>query len=172
MYFFRIIAKFSSINLLETIYFALVQSILQYCIIVWGSANKSYLEPLFICQKFILKIIAKKPRTYSTISLFKEIKILKLEQVWKLEILKSAIKSDIFKYENSHYITRGNKNLNIKNKKCTLSITHKSYQHSCVREFNRLPFELKKFILEKTIPFKGLIQRIKNYLYDEQNKED
>lgn len=172
VHFFRIISKFSTTNLIESVYFALVQSQLQYCITAWGGAIQSHLKPLFICQKYILKVIAKKPRKYPTKLLFKDIKILKLEQLWKLEILKMAMKNNLFKSENSYYNTRGRNNFNIKTKKCNLSITYRSNHYSCIREYNKLPIELKKYIIEKTISVRSLIKRLKIHLLEEQIKEN
>ena len=70
-FFFKIIAKFASIDFLREVYYGLVQSILQYCVIVWGRANTTHLEPLFLSQKCILKILSGKPKRYSTALLFK-----------------------------------------------------------------------------------------------------
>jgi hypothetical protein len=42
-----------------TVYYALVQSSITYCMNVYGSANKTTLTPLFLKEKKAIRIIAK-----------------------------------------------------------------------------------------------------------------
>jgi len=41
------------------VYFALVQSIIMYGLIVWGSVYKNVLEPLNVTHRILIKIILK-----------------------------------------------------------------------------------------------------------------
>lgn len=52
--------EFLEKNLLITLYYSLVESILRYCIIVWGSSFNNIIKSLEVCQKKILKIILKR----------------------------------------------------------------------------------------------------------------
>ncbi len=49
------------IELLKTIYHALVESHLQYCNIIWGNANETILEPLIKLQDKIIRIMCFLP---------------------------------------------------------------------------------------------------------------
>jgi hypothetical protein len=70
-----------SLNHIKTVYYALIQSIMQYGIIGWGGAYTTNLHPLFIIQKKkkIAKIIFKKPRTYPSKFVFKELGVLSIK---------------------------------------------------------------------------------------------
>ena len=46
------------------LYNTLVQSILRYCIVIWGGLYDNALYNLAVCQNTILKIILKKDRMY------------------------------------------------------------------------------------------------------------
>ena len=92
-YFFRKIASFANINLLKTVHYAMAQSIMQYCMTAWGCAYETYIDPLYVSQKHLLKIISKNPPMFPTALLFKELNIFNLESLWKLEILKCSIKT-------------------------------------------------------------------------------
>lgn len=65
------------------VYFGLVQSILLYSIMVWGSAYKNYvLEPLNITHRILIRIMIKNDfidQNYITADLFKKLKILTLK---------------------------------------------------------------------------------------------
>nr|QQJ42582.1 chitinase 6-2 [Sogatella furcifera] len=49
----------------RSVYFAFVQSLLQYGIVAWGGASAAVLEPLAVTQRALMKIILKKPVRYS-----------------------------------------------------------------------------------------------------------
>ena len=57
VYKFYKLRKFMSKKILVLIHKALVESILQYAIVVWGGLYLSALEPLNVVQNYILKVI-------------------------------------------------------------------------------------------------------------------
>ena len=61
---------------------------LQYCISSWRRATKSVLKPLRIIQKCLLKLITKTPYRTPSAPLFFQLKILKFDDVYKLQIVK------------------------------------------------------------------------------------
>lgn len=87
-YKFYEINKILNIKHLRMVYYALVQSLLQYGITVWGGAFDSHLEEIFIMQKLIIKTILKKPRLYPTSLIFNEFNVLTVRQLY----IKSVIK--------------------------------------------------------------------------------
>ena len=54
------------------LYHAFVQSKLQYMISIWGAASQNKIRSLQTLQNRCLKAVYRKPRMYSTISLFEE----------------------------------------------------------------------------------------------------
>ena len=84
------------LKLLKTIYFALVESHLQYCNIIWGNASESVLEPLSKLQGKILRIICFLPNDLgNTVLAQTQTKLLNIEQLNKLSVAKF-----MFKFKN------------------------------------------------------------------------
>lgn len=79
----------ASIDLLRTIYFALCQSLITYCIDCWGGASKTYLLEVERAQRSVLKVMLKKPYRYPTNSLYAESSVLSVRQLF---ILNQALK--------------------------------------------------------------------------------
>jgi hypothetical protein len=67
---------------LKTVYFSYVQSVIQYGILIWGGANNSVIEPLYVVQKLIIKAAFRINRRYSTVLLFKDTNLLSLKQIF------------------------------------------------------------------------------------------
>ena len=64
-----------------SLYYYFIYPYLTYCNLVWGTSCKSHLERLKILQKKAIRIIAGvKPREH-TDSLFKELRLLKLNEI-------------------------------------------------------------------------------------------
>lgn len=70
------------------VYLALCQTILMYCITVWGGTHKTELLKLERAQRAVLKVIHFKPRDYPTHMLYSECNVL---TVRKLYILRSIL---------------------------------------------------------------------------------
>jgi hypothetical protein len=75
-----------NMNTLRTIYMALVQSHLTYCVEVWGATYSSTLLSLFITQKKIIRVITGSDYLAHTEPLFKLLNILKFEDLYKYRV--------------------------------------------------------------------------------------
>ena len=73
---------------LRTLYYALLSPYIEYGISLWGSASKSNINPLYVKQKKAIRIITKASYNSHTQPLFKEQKIITLEDVFKLNVCK------------------------------------------------------------------------------------
>ena len=80
--------------LLVLIYKALVESILQYAIVVWGGLYLSALESLNVVLNYILKVIFQKERLFPTDQLYNE-NILNIRMLYFYNIC-------LFYYKNKH----------------------------------------------------------------------
>ena len=80
-------------NLLKVIYFALVESHMQYCNMIWGNANEHILKPLISLQNKIIKIICFAPYSSDEVeSHYADLKLLNLKQLHKLSKAKFMYK--------------------------------------------------------------------------------
>ena len=59
IYAFMQLSRVLTMDQLRTVYFAYVQSVLQYGVLAWGGASAAVLEPLAVTQRSIIKIILK-----------------------------------------------------------------------------------------------------------------
>ena len=75
------------------LYNSLFSSFLSYGIIVWGLTYTSYLNPLFLLQKKIIRCIKFQPFTAPSTPLFHSLKIMKLEDILHLNILTFVFKA-------------------------------------------------------------------------------
>jgi len=73
---------------LITVYRSLIESIIQYGIIIWGGTYKTLINSLYIRQKYLIKIILFKNKLYSTEQLFLESGLLDIQSLY---ILKSCV---------------------------------------------------------------------------------
>ena len=71
---------------LKTLYYCLVYPYLHYCIIVWGSTDKTNLRRLVSLQKKVIRIISKSTFDSNSDPIFKELELLKLNDVRQLEL--------------------------------------------------------------------------------------
>lgn len=89
IFIFKNLRSSLDLNTLKTIYFALAQSILSYCIPVWGGALKTNMLHLERTQRAVLKVIISKPIRFPTAEVFSICKVL---SVRKLFILRSTLR--------------------------------------------------------------------------------
>lgn len=122
IYLFYQLRECLNTAVLKTVYRALVESVLQYGIIVWGGLYTNALNMLNITQNTILKIIYKKNKRYSTNQLYLDSKTLNI----RLLYVRSCIlfvhkqKTKFHQISHAHY-TRNNSYKNIIAQKVTKS---------------------------------------------------
>lgn len=87
IYIFKTLRHVADVNLLKTVYFALVQSLLTYCITSWGGASKTIMIELERAQRAVLKVSYFKSYRYPSSQLYKESKVLTVRQLFILNTL-------------------------------------------------------------------------------------
>ena len=73
---------------LSTLYYSLVYSYLQYRILVWGSTYPTHFRRLVLLQNCIVIVISKKGFEAHSDPLFKNLMILKLEDIYSFHLAK------------------------------------------------------------------------------------
>ena len=68
---------------LITMYTTFIHPYMNYCIDIWGAANKGLLESIFKLQKKAIRLITSSKFNAHTSPLFESLKILKLEDIYK-----------------------------------------------------------------------------------------
>ena len=150
-----ILHKFSKTlhsNTLKLIYNSILQPYLQYCNVLWGNAAKSNLQPLFRSQKKAIRKISHAAYLDHTNNLFRELKILKLDELNMLETSKFVYKE--MSKPASHYFTKRRTYLNMRlranaNNELQLPIARserakKFITYHGVKLWNNIPLEVRQ----------------------------
>lgn len=154
----------------KTIYYSLMYPYLQYCNIAWGSAQNAIINPLVIIQKKTVRLLDDADYYAHTNPIFKELQIMKLDDIYKAESLKfvyDCINSNV-KSAISFKAVRNVHNFNIRTKtllrppKPKTELDKRSISYLGCINWNELPStiktstskiafksQLKKFLISK-----------------------
>ena len=72
-------------EILKMLYMSLIYSYLNYCNLIWGSAESGIIQPLFILQKKAIRIINKSHYLDHTSPIFKSLETLTIFQIFDFE---------------------------------------------------------------------------------------
>jgi len=114
-------------DILRTLYFSLIYPYLIYCCIIWGSASATALHKLEVLQNRTVRIITRSPFRASASPIYKQLNILKLCDVRRLQIV-------LFMYK-CKYALLPESCMNY----CTINFLH-SYNMRNVHYFAAQPF--------------------------------
>lgn len=85
-YAIRMAKRLLSQDNLKSLYFSLVHSHLSYGNIVWGTAYQYRLHKLMILQKKCVRNVCHAPYNHESAPLFKQLNVLRLEDILKLQL--------------------------------------------------------------------------------------
>ena len=83
----RLVRSIFPKSILKMIYMSLIYTYINYCNLIWGSANPTNINPLFLLQKKAIRIINHANYLDHTDPLFKKSKLLTVHQVFKSKCL-------------------------------------------------------------------------------------
>ena len=162
------------LKLLKTIYYALVESHLQYCNLIWGNASEKVLEPLSKLQDKILRIICFLPNNaINTMQAQRITQLLNLEQLNNMAIAKFMFKFKNGKlpksYENFFKVRPGQQRYLLRNRAkedyiCEWGKSNfgmKRLQYEGVQLWNNIPSEIRNLRA-----FKEFKNKYKSHLID------
>lgn len=82
LYILKTLRHSASRDVLSLVYTSLCQSIIIYCIGVWGGAAKTIFVEIERAQRAVLKVMLNKPYRFPTDSLYSETKLLRVRQLY------------------------------------------------------------------------------------------
>ena len=74
-------------NVLVSLYYSLFASFLQYGIVVWGLTYDTYIKPIVILQKTVIRAIVFKTLSTPSTPIFLELHLLKLHDLFEMKLL-------------------------------------------------------------------------------------
>lgn len=112
---FKYLRKLLDTYHLRIIYFALVESRIQYAVLSWGGVAATHLKKFETMQKRILKIMYRKEPTFSSNLLFVQARIFDVRQIFFNNILTHIHKNkNLLNNIDHEHFTRKKKNITLK----------------------------------------------------------
>lgn len=140
---FKYLKQIFSIQHMMILYYSLVQSQLCYGIIGWGGVTNNYLSALEVIQKWFLKIIYGRNKTYPTENLFKESGVLDVRQLFFFAICVELYKNQhLISFRTHGYSTRY-KEILCEKDKVHKTAAERSYNFLIPRVHDMLPEYIK-----------------------------
>lgn len=135
--------KFMNLTLLKEIYFALIQSAIEYGSCAYGRADPTHLKKLKTTQNILLKIIYNKKMRYPTIPLYKELEVLNVEKIIQKNIISYVHKNrfSLLKLKEVNYNLRKIK-LNVPN--CKTKKGQKAIEYLGIKAYESIPEEIRQ----------------------------
>ena len=100
------VRTFITRNTLKMLYYTLVYPYLSYCNIIWGSACKTLLDKLVGLQKRALRMCTGASFRSSSNPLFLQLQILKISDIYKIQVATFMYKVKLGLLPSSSYNTR------------------------------------------------------------------
>merc|ERR1711888_314253 len=126
------IRAYLTIDHIKTIYYALIYSRVKYGLSVYGTTNRGLIDKIQVLQNQLLKVLTGKPYRYFTNKLHNELKLLKIEDLYK-----QAILTFVHKFQNNKlpivfdsYFTSFSEihNINTRNRNTNFIVPRKSFK--------------------------------------------
>jgi hypothetical protein len=135
VWLFKYLRHIAGKDLLLYIYKSLVQSIICYCLPIWGGAYKTYLLLLERAQRTLLKIILFKKPTFGTKKLYEESNVLTVRQLYVLNCVVRRHKMNI---PDLQYRKKRNPYLIFTLAKVRTTFARNQFQNTSALIYNRL----------------------------------
>lgn len=141
-------------QLMKTVYFALAQSVISYCILVWGCACKTKLIKVERAQRSLLKVMSFKTYRHPTHLLYKQSEVLTVRQLFIQRLItKQHISTP---YDPTIQIIKRKKTLVYKTQKCNTSFAKRHSYYLGPFVYNKLNrildiYNLNRHQLLKTV---------------------
>jgi len=94
-----------NLSTLLKVYYAMAYSHLQYSIINWGASCATNINAAIISQKKLIRILTRSSYNAHTNGLFRQLKLLKLSDIYRLEIRKTMYKLKSSNHDMLHLFT-------------------------------------------------------------------
>lgn len=99
VWLFKSLRHIASEKLLKSLYLSLAQSVIVYCIPVWGGATKSKMLDIERAQRWLLKVMKFKPRRFPTAELYNISEVLSVRKLYIQSVIIQGHKS--YKYKQN-----------------------------------------------------------------------
>ena len=157
------------LNVLRSLYLALIYPYLNYCLLAWGSAKMTTLQPIIILQKRLVRLLSGSDFNAHSSPLFKSLNLLKVCDLYKLQcqtfMFKTMIANMYPDFQNRILSIQKSHNYNTRNTLlntpyCRTNTSQQMLLYQAIDKWNSLP----TFIKDKTSLFSFKKASVKYYL--------
>ncbi|KAG7309667.1 hypothetical protein JYU34_004157 [Plutella xylostella] len=167
IWIFKTLRHVTDKNLLNKIYIALAQSLIIYCITVWGGALKTKFIEVERAQRILLKVMYFKKRTFSTRELYHTSNLLSIRQLYILHVILK--KHTTLKFDIS-ILNKRRKDVVAKSLPVRTLFAQIQYPHQSSHLFNTINKELEIYFMSYHECKKSLTKWLKSLEYCECEK--
>lgn len=158
LYKFKRLRDLVDIHTLRQIYYAIVQSIVQYALVAWGGAYASHLEKIERAMRCVLRVAMHRPYRHPSRTLFTDMAVPTLDHLYaKQLLLYRHANNRLTDYVAHAYGTRHRLGHSLRRPICRTSLFRNSHIYRSSSIFNLLQLELKRLpknkFKQKIIPF-------------------
>ena len=137
-------------NVLVSLYYSLFASFLQYGIVVWGLTYDTYIKPIFILQKEVVRAITFNNFSAPSAPIFLTLRLLKLQDLFEMKLLTFVFEAvnkfspscfheffDVLSQVHQHDTRQARKGDILLTRKNTLQYGLKSIRYAGAKSWNR-----------------------------------
>lgn len=165
IYIFKTLRSIVDTQTLKSVYLSLVQSILTYCITVWGGSAKTRFLRVERAQRAILKVMFHKPVLFPTSEVFKIAKVLTVRQLFIRNVILRKHVTLPFLHKNNTFRRRPERACELK--RCRTALGKQNYEYLASLIYNKVNNILNIYPLTYWECEKKLNYYLQNLLYDE-----
>lgn len=142
---FKTLRHVAAARIVNRVYLALCQSLLSYCVSVWGGAPKTLMLKLERAQRAVLKVCTFRPILFPTDELYKCCKVLSVRQIYILSTV-------LLQHKNTPFviISKRRKDMVCHNHKCNYSFTKRFFCFQGPQLYNKLNRKLNFYSYSTT----------------------
>lgn len=144
IWLFKHLREIADRKLIIYIYTSLVQSLLLYCIIIWGGTYKTTFINIERVQRLILKVMLRKKRLFSTNLLYKEANVLTIRKLYIQQCILNVHKNYSF---NPQLLSKRKVNTVVRVKATKTAFAQKQFSAQSVFLYNKINRILNIFSL-------------------------
>lgn len=165
IFIFRNMRHIANHQVIKMVYYALCQSLVEYCITSWGGAAKSLLIEVERAQRAILKVGRGHPFRYPTDALYREWDVLSVRKLFLLHI--ALKKHSQLRYNPELMTEKRRKGKVCQVKKFRTSLAQRFYCFLGDYIYNKINCVLTVYPLHKTICKRSVSKYLKSLSYKE-----
>lgn len=164
IWIFKILRHSASVKLLKKVYVALAQSIMIYCIPIWGGASKVKFLEAERAQRILLKVMFFKKLRFPTYSLYSIADLLTIRQLY---ILHATLKKHKSLPVDPTMLTKRRIDIVAKTRKCKTYFARHQYSNQSSHLYNSIN-KILKIYTKTTLECKQMVTKwVKTLNYEE-----